>query len=405
MVNSLIRNLKENKAKIAAVIVFCIIYTPLFAQEVKQQLAEPAPLYVNPLFLGLLVAQFFLLMLILVMADLVKTAAYYKVNKQNWKGSASKAKPLAMFLVLLLFSQSLIAQNPNQVNDPTFLMPILGLDAVVFYLMVFALLFELYVVWNLYGVYLDLFDRSEKNSDTEVIITDEAKSKQSIWEKLNASVSIEKEKDILLDHHYDGIRELDNNLPPWWKYGFYLSILFAIVYLIHFHFLKTGKMQLAEYEEQMDVAAKEIEEFRLLSANLVDENNVTILTDPVSMDAGKAIYMENCSACHGSLGEGGVGPNLTDEYWLHKGSIKDIFKTVKYGWPEKGMKAWKLDLGAKQIHQVSSFIISLKGSNPANPKEKQGDFYSEEDSLVSPLDSIQISDSSLNTKPDLTAIH
>jgi cytochrome c oxidase cbb3-type subunit 3 len=121
-----------------------------------------------------------------------------------------------------------------------------------------------------------------------------------------------------------------------------------------------------------------MEEYRKKAANLIDENNATLLTDGESLASGKSIFMDNCSACHGRAGEGGVGPNLTDAYWLHKGGIKDVFKTIKYGWPEKGMKSWQQDLGAKQIHEVASYIKSLYGTNPPNAKEKQGDLYSDE---------------------------
>jgi cytochrome c oxidase cbb3-type subunit 3 len=116
--------------------------------------------------------------------------------------------------------------------------------------------------------------------------------------------------------------------------------------------------------------------------------------DEGSLASGKTIFMDNCAACHGRAGEGGVGPNLTDDYWLHQGGIKDIFKTIKYGWPEKGMKSWQQDLGAKQIHEISSYIKSLHGTNPANAKEKQGELYKEtigNDSIqVVPADSMQL---------------
>jgi cytochrome c oxidase cbb3-type subunit 3 len=197
----------------------------------------------------------------------------------------------------------------------------------------------------------------------------------SIIEKLNASVAVEKEEDIMLDHNYDGIRELDNNLPPWWKYGFYITIVWAVIYMIHFHVSNTGKLQLAEYEDQLAIAKAQVEEYRKKAANLVDENNAVLLTDQASLAAGQSVFMDNCAACHGRAGEGGVGPNLTDDYWLHSGSIGAVFKTIKYGYPEKGMKAWQQDLGAKQIHEVSSFIMSLRGTNPANAKEKQGELY------------------------------
>ena len=120
-----------------------------------------------------------------------------------------------------------------------------------------------------------------------------------------------------------------------------------------------------------------MEEYKKKSANLVDENNATVLKDEASLTSGKSVFMDNCAACHGRSGEGGVGPNLTDDYWLHEGGINAIFKSIKYGWPEKGMKSWQQDLGAKQIHEIASFIMSLHGTNPANAKEKQGELYVE----------------------------
>ena len=212
---------------------------------------------------------------------------------------------------------------------------------------------------------------SEKRATVEI-------KQVSFLEKLNASVAIEEEADIMLDHNYDGIRELDNNLPPWWKYGFYLTIVWGVIYLIHFHVTKTGKLQTAEYEEQLTKAKSELEEYRKKAANLVDENNANMLTDESSLSSGKSIYMANCIACHGKDGEGTIGPNLVDDYWLHKGGIKDIFKTIKYGYPEKGMKSWQQDLPAKSINDVASYIKSLRGTNPPNAKEKQGDLYTEE---------------------------
>jgi cytochrome c oxidase cbb3-type subunit 3 len=170
---------------------------------------------------------------------------------------------------------------------------------------------------------------------------------------------------------------LDNDLPPWWRYGFYLTIIVAVVYLFNYHVFHTGKLQLEEYQDQLTVAKLEMEDYMKKASNLVDENNVTVLTDETSLTEGKSIFMDNCMACHGRSGEGGVGPNLTDDYWIHKGGIKDIFKTIKYGWPEKGMKSWQQDLSAKQIHQISCYILSLKGTHPANAKEKQGELYIE----------------------------
>ena len=132
-----------------------------------------------------------------------------------------------------------------------------------------------------------------------------------------------------------------------------------------------------EFENTL-VPIMTLEEYRKKAANLVDENNANMLTDESSLSSGKSIYMANCIACHGKDGEGTIGPNLVDDYWLHKGGIKDIFKTIKYGYPEKGMKSWQQDLPAKSINDVASYIKSLRGTNPPNAKEKQGDLYTEE---------------------------
>jgi cytochrome c oxidase cbb3-type subunit 3 len=98
---------------------------------------------------------------------------------------------------------------------------------------------------------------------------------------------------------------------------------------------------------------------------------------------GATLYSKNCIACHGDKGQGGVGPNLTDDYWIHKGGIRDIFYTIKYGWAEKGMKSWKEDFSPVQIAQLASFVKTLHGTNPPAPKEKQGELYTENDATPS----------------------
>jgi cytochrome c oxidase cbb3-type subunit 3 len=203
--------------------------------------------------------------------------------------------------------------------------------------------------------------------------------KTSILDRFNKSVSIEKEAAILTDHDYDGIRELDNALPPWWKYGFILTICWSAVYLIHYHVVHTGKSSKEEYAEQLKTAEIQLAEYRAKAANMVDETNVQILSDASSIAAGKDIFVKNCTSCHGPDGQGAqVGPNLTDDYWLHGGSIHDIFKTIKYGVQGKGMRAWKQDLTPSMIAQVASFIHSIHGSNPPNAKKPDGIFYQDQ---------------------------
>ncbi|RAK67000.1 cbb3-type cytochrome c oxidase N-terminal domain-containing protein [Hymenobacter edaphi] len=180
------------------------------------------------------------------------------------------------------------------------------------------------------------------------------------------------QEDVMAGHDYDGITEYDNDLPPWWKYGFYLTIVFGVVYFVHFHVTQDGQLSQAEYQHEMAEAA-------LLSAQLGandDPNKPTDyqrLTAAADIDAGKTIFAQNCAACHGQSAEGKVGPNLTDEYWLHGGDVNKVYHTVKYGVQGKGMVAWKGKLSSKQMLQVASYILTLQGSKPAGAKAPQGE--------------------------------
>lgn len=196
-----------------------------------------------------------------------------------------------------------------------------------------------------------------------------------LYKSMTAAVPVEQEADVLLHHEYDGIYELDNKLPPWWVAMFYLSIVFAGVYLFYYHVSDMGMSQQQEYETEMALGEEQVAEYLAKQANLIDESNVVALTDEASLAAGKSIFIANCAACHGQLGEGTVGPNMTDNYWIHGGTIKDVFKTIKYGVPEKGMISWQTQLRPTDMHQVASYILTLQGTNPPNPKAPEGDLF------------------------------
>lgn len=199
-----------------------------------------------------------------------------------------------------------------------------------------------------------------------------------LQQKLTDAVPVAKEVDIDLGHDYDGIRELDNNLPPWWKYGFYFTIVWAVVYLAVFHVFGDWSSD-QEYKEEMAVAEVEAAQYLKTAGNQVDESNVTLLTDEVALAEGKTIYEANCAPCHGLQGEGGIGPTFADNYWLHGGDIASVFKIVKYGVAEKGMIAWQDQMRPQQIQQVSSYLKTFVGTNPPNQKEPQGDLYEDGD--------------------------
>lgn len=187
----------------------------------------------------------------------------------------------------------------------------------------------------------------------------------------------EREGEITLHHDYDGIRELDNHLPPWWVNLFVLCIIWSVGYMWYYHWGGDGADQEQEYKMEVETAKKEIAIALAGKANAVDESNVAVLTDAAALGEGELIYKNACVACHGQKGEGMVGPNFTDEYWMHGGGIKNIFKTIKYGVPEKGMIAWQAQLKPADIQKVASYILTLEGSNPPNPKAPQGEIWKE----------------------------
>lgn len=199
-----------------------------------------------------------------------------------------------------------------------------------------------------------------------------------ILRKMNSAKPISEERDIELDHNYDGIKELDNKLPPWWLYSFYASIVFAVGYMAYYHLLD-GETQAMEYENEMIAAKAAIEEYKKTAPDLIDAENVTLMTETADLEQGATIYQNNCMACHGPDGGGGIGPNVVDDHWILGGGIKNIFHTVSEGGRAgKGMIAWKSNLKPTEIQQVSSYIVSLQGSKPANPKEPEGDLWTGE---------------------------
>lgn len=185
----------------------------------------------------------------------------------------------------------------------------------------------------------------------------------------------EAEGELLLDHDYDGIKELDNNLPPWWVYLFYICIIFSVVYLVRFEIMG-GDDQEMELKKEMAQAQIDIAEYKKTAPDLMDENTVTLLTDAADLAAGKAIYTANCVACHRADAGGQIGPNLTDDQWILGGGIKNVFHTLMNGGRDgKGMISWKGTLKPKQMQEVASYVLSLKGSNPKDPKAPEGEVW------------------------------
>ena len=206
--------------------------------------------------------------------------------------------------------------------------------------------------------------------------------KESEWYKnlihvLTKSQPIENEEQLLLAHDYDGIKELDNTLPPWWVYLFYGCICFGIVYLVRFEILG-GDNQEMELKNEMAQAKIEVAEYLKTAPDLMDEKSVTLLTDPAELIIGKAIFTTNCVACHRADAGGQIGPNLTDKNWILGGGIKNVFHTITNGGRDgKGMISWKATLKPKEIQHVASYVLSLQGSNPKDPKAPDGEVWVE----------------------------
>lgn len=198
---------------------------------------------------------------------------------------------------------------------------------------------------------------------------------KKINEALTDAVPVEEEEDIMLDHDYDGIKELNNHLPPWWTMLFYGTIIYGVVYFVHFEWLGTGMDQYEEYQAEVEQAEKELAARMELVANSVNETNVVALEDEASIAAGQQLFSVNCVACHGEAAQGtNVGPNLTDQYWIHGGDVKDVFRAIKYGFEGK-MVPWGEQLKPQEMQQIASYVMNLQGSNPPNAKEPEGDFY------------------------------
>jgi cytochrome c oxidase cbb3-type subunit III len=205
---------------------------------------------------------------------------------------------------------------------------------------------------------------------------------KKLMTKLTKTESLDNEDQLLLDHDYDGIKELDNNLPPWWVYLFYACIVFGVVYMVRFEVLGADNQEM-ELKKEVAQAKIDIAEYMKTAPDMMDEKTVTLLTDPADLAAGKEIFTTNCAACHRADGGGQIGPNLTDDQWILGGGIKNVFHTLVNGGRDgKGMISWKGTLKPKEMQKVASYILSLKGSNPPDAKAPEGEVWVEENVTV-----------------------
>lgn len=345
----------------------------------------------NPLALTLVIIIAALALIIGLLAVVVYGAAEVELKRQQSQKSNSKTGA-ALTILALLIATAASAQDAAPAATAAS-ENIGGLSSSTYYILLAILLVEVAAIFFLLFQLRFLLGAAKSRVTVESTAAEgaveykPATSKLSWWDKFNSFRPVEKEADIDLGHNYDGIRELDNRLPPWWLYGFYFTIVFGAVYLYRTHVSHAAPTQTEEYQAAVAKADAQQEEYLKTQKNKVDENTVVYLTDKAALESGKAVFAANCIACHGKNAEGIVGPNLTDDYWIHGGKINDVFKTIKYGYPEKSMQAWKDQLTPVQIAQVSSYIKSLRGSNPPGAKDKQGDLYVEDGGTAPAADS------------------
>lgn len=230
-------------------------------------------------------------------------------------------------------------------------------------------------------------EQKQKLAEAQSVSFSESPFMKNIMKKLTRSREIDHDADLMLDHDYDGIKELDNVLPPWWVYLFYATIIFALVYLLRFHVFGDYN-QAQEYAAEVELAQAEIEKNKSTAPDEMNVDKVTLLTDAESIAKGKEIFTNACVACHKADAGGQIGPNLTDEYWINGGGIKNVFKTISEGGREgKGMVPWKSNIKPSDIQKVASYVLSLQGSKPAGakPAEAEAKLWVEE-GVAAPAD-------------------
>jgi len=289
----------------------------------------------------------------------------------------SHASKHALLLSALALPAALSAQSTDA--DTSFFAS-LELTDLVLVMGLVLLVGALIVILRVLGMIIKLEEvRMLREKGLDEVAAHYAQPKHSmmatLWKKLVGRASVSEERDLLLDHNYDGIQELDNKLPPWWLGMFYASLIFAPIYLYVYHGSDLGLSSAEEYELEMETASEDVAAFLSTQADQIDETNVELMTDASDLSAGEAIFKLQCVVCHGQFGEGTVGPNFTDEYWVHGGDIKDLFRTIKYGVPEKGMISWTSLLRPSEMQQVASFILTLQGTDPPNQKDPEGELW------------------------------
>lgn len=328
----------------------------------------------NPIALIML---FIMVVLLFVIRSLTKLLI--KVTESNVKNSDTQSRNIGLktsSMIAVLLTCSFVANAQEAVAAAT---PVVqaehlvgGMAPVVFYLLAGVILIESLLVYILLKAIMKMMAKQDLSHYDAKPQTQSALSQW--WFKINDFRPMEQEADLDLGHDYDGIRELDNKMPSWWVYGFYATIFFAVFYLWRYHVVHAAPLQEEEYTISVDKANKEVSDYLKTKGDNINESNIKML-GAEDITEGANLFKSTCVACHMANGGGGVGPNLTDNYWLNGGDITSVFKTIKYG--IRAMPAWQNNFSSKQLAQLASFVESLRNTNVAGGKAPQGEVFKE----------------------------
>jgi len=392
--------LNSVKYKLILAVLALPLSLAVIAQDAKPAVAPAAESGYNQLAILLMILIIVLAFVIWGMGQVLSALGRQLVDKNK---GATKILSVVLLAGFSLLSQVTMAQET--VTEAVKAAPNYGgLTASAYYMFLTVIGMELVVIlflaFSIRRMYTELLPEKVKP-------VKEGSKLSEWWSRMDSklftkAVAVEKEEDILLDHDYDGIKELDNSLPPWWKWGFYITIGISVIYIFNFHVLGLGMNPTEEYNAEMEKARIEKEVYEANNKDRIDENNVPF-ADADGLKAGARLYEANCVACHLKDGGGSVGPNFTDDYYLHGGTLNDMYNTIKVGYPDKGMQAWGGQFTPKEISYLASYVKSFVGTKSATPKEQQG-VYFVESGAVPDSASVAKPDSVTAAKPDSATI-
>lgn len=258
-------------------------------------------------------------------------------------------------------------------NQPAFIKyPMVSLFLVIFLFLLVAIEIVMDAVDNV-TYHMLTEEQKDKLKNAQSIPFTQSSFYKNIMKKLTRSKEVEHESDLMLEHDYDGIRELDNVLPPWWVYLFYATILFGVVYIFKYQ-LSSGNTQADEFKQEVELAQAQQTKTAAATPDNITVDNVVVLTDAADLAKGKEVFGNVCAACHKKDGGGDVGPNLTDEFWINGGGIKNVFKVISEGSKNNAsMQPWNKTFKPAEIQRIASYVLSLQGTKPAVAKPAQGE--------------------------------